>query len=130
MSEQAPTEKAARLKTRNKFVTYVILTMLIASAAAWFVMPAMTKLPADFPAAKAEGLAKTAQTAVTWFKAFWVVIIIAGVGACVLSRTGMLDPFLPLLNVLLLVTGVGIVGLCLFSYYATISAAVSLDAIK
>lgn len=129
MADPGPTEKAARLKERSKFVLYVILVMLIASAAAWFVLPAMTRLPADFPEAKVEGLAKAAQTAATWFKAFWVVCLIAGIGLCAVSKTGALDPFLPLLSLVLLIAGVAIVALCLFSYYARISS-VTFDALK
>ncbi len=119
--DKPPVEVNIRFRRRNQFTLNVVLILTIMAAAAWWILPSMTKLPPDMPT-KIEGAAKFAIAAATWFRVFWLVCLVAGAGLVFLARRGVLDPLLPLLNLLLLVTGVGVVALCLFSRYAVLAS--------
>ena len=102
-----------------KAVTFFILCMVLA----FWVLPRFTALAVDLGAQTGKPLPTTVHVLLSlahWFKVIWIFIGIALGALCVMVGRGYFDTLLPLLDLVLLLLGVGGVVLAFYAFYSPI----------
>lgn len=126
MTEPNPTEVAIKKRRRITFGVYLGLVFLIATLAAWWILPTFAshvKQVSDVgPAAAVPTMVVAFMKFATIFKILWVPIAIGCVVLGILGTRGMLDPFLPLLNIVLMLFGAGLIVVCFLGVFMPVFA--------
>lgn len=120
MSEVGAQEVMDRRRRRGVFLTYLIVVFLLFSAAAWLVMPTMLKTAREVADMADRSVPRSVQllfTTMTLFKLFWIPCAIGTGILAVLGAKGLLDGMIPVLNLLLVLLGAGLIVLCFLSYF-------------
>jgi hypothetical protein len=121
MTEPTPTEVAIKKRRRITFGVYLGLVFLVATLAAWWILPTFASHAKQIsdagPTAAAPTIVVAFMKFATIFKILWVPIAIGGVVLGICGARGLLDPFLPLLNVLLVLLGAGLIVVCFLGVF-------------
>ena len=112
---------------RGQFAVYVIILFGVLSGIAWVALPFVKKeaekinqeLGSNVGRIEKEKRENADQILswVGWFRAFWLVIAIGCGAAILLAMTGKIDTFVPILNIAVLLIGVGAIAFTVYIFW-------------
>jgi len=126
MSEPTPTDVAIKKRRRITFGVYLGLVFLIATLAAWWILPTFAshvKQVSDVgPTVAVPTIVVAFMKFATIFKILWVPIAIGCFVLGYFGTRGLLDPFLPILNIVLVLFGAGLIVVCFLGVFMPVFA--------